>query len=165
MPQIANFWQVGVLDVVLSAFQNSLTNPIISQISFFMTSHFGTLYQLQPRPQGLSLNFLREKPWGRGCISQVPRPSPFRQTWTLRDVTERDVDWHRSFIRLFSDNEARENAWGLGWGGIIYNMACGIHLMGTSWPAIYSINYKFKKMGPRFTVRTLRLERLLFCSH
>ena len=84
----------------------------------------------------------------RNNSSQVPRPSPFRQTWTLRDVTERDGDWHRSFIRLFSDNEARENAWGLGWGGIIYSMACGIHMMGTSWPAIYSIKYKFKKMAP-----------------
>ena len=28
-------------------FQNSLTNPIISQISFFMTSHFGTLYKFK----------------------------------------------------------------------------------------------------------------------
>ena len=81
------------------------------------------------------------------------------------DVTERDGDWHRSFIRLFSDNEARENAWGLGWGGIIYSMACGIHMMGTSWPAIYSIKYKFKKMEPRLMVRTLTLEHLVFCSH
>ena len=48
----------------------------------------------------------------------------------LGDVTERDGDWHRSFIRLFSDNEARENAWGLGWGGKIYSMACGIHYDG-----------------------------------
>ena len=94
----------------------------------------------------------------RNNSSQVPRPSPFRQTWTLRDVTERDGDWHRSFIRLFSDNEARDNAWGLGWGGIIYSMACGIHMMGTSWPAIYSIKYKFKKMALTLMVRTLTLD-------
>ena len=100
----------------------------------------------------------------RNNRSQVPRPSPFRQTWTLRDVTERDGDWHRSFIRLFSDNEARENAWGLGWGGIIYSMACGIHMMGTSWPAIYSIKYKFKKMAPEACGQNsnIRAFRVLF---
>ena len=81
------------------------------------------------------------------------------------DVTERDGDWHRSFIRLFSDNEARENAWGLGWGGIIYSIACGIHMMATSWPAIYSIKYKFKKIAPMLMVRILTLEHLVFCSH
>ena len=32
-------------------FQNSLTNPIISQISFFMTSHFGTLLDVRLKHQ------------------------------------------------------------------------------------------------------------------
>ena len=94
--------------------------------------------------------------------SQVPRPSPFRQTWTSLKETVTGTDPLSDF---FSDNEARENAWGLGWGGIIYSMACGTHMIGTSWPAIYSIKYKFKKMAPRLMVRTLTLEHLVFCSH
>ena len=37
----------------------------------------------------------------------------------------------------FSHNEAKENAWGLGWSGITNSMVCGI--MRTLWTAIYSI--------------------------
>ena len=65
--------------------------------------------------------------------SQVPRPSPFRQTWTLREVTERDGDWHIPYIRLFSDNEAREDGWGLGWGGIIHIIIHSKYFPNSDW--------------------------------
>ena len=43
LPRIANFWRVGVLEVVLSEYLNKSHN---FTNSFSMTSHFGTLFML-----------------------------------------------------------------------------------------------------------------------
>ena len=47
-----------------------------SSIPWENSRHFATAspgFQ-QPRPQGFSLNFLREKPWGRGWVSREIKP-------------------------------------------------------------------------------------------
>ena len=120
---------------------------------FFSEGTWAAAHRLDFQHDGPFYTFIFGKEGNN--ISLVPRLSSFRQKWTLRDVTERDQ--HRSFPRLCSDNEARSRdsfpGAGLGCGGITTTCnSMGREILGTSWPAIYSIKYKLKKMEPSLMV-------------